>query len=98
MIRHKVGIDTITVISNSRAVADKIATPTMTDKTGTKASSPKALRVTFPSLPVCDAWAECTSHDSLHLTMLHGVTEMLYTVSGSSEANSNDVVSVSVEL
>ena len=49
MIRHKVGIDTITVISNSRAVADKIATPTMTDKTGTKASSPKALRVTFPS-------------------------------------------------
>ena len=48
MIRHKVGIDTITVISNSRAVADKMATPTMTDRTCTKPSSSKALRVTFP--------------------------------------------------
>ena len=51
-----------------------------------------------PSLPVCDAWAECTSHDSLHPAMLHGVTVMLYTVSGSSEVTSNDVVPFSVEL
>ena len=41
---------------------------------------------------------ECTSHDSLHPAMLHGITEMLYTVSGSSEVTSNDVVSFSVEL
>ena len=31
---------------------------------------------------VCTEW---TLHDSLHPTMLHGMTEMLYTVSGSSE-------------
>ena len=48
MIRHKVGIDTIAAISNSRAVADKMVTPTITDRNGTKASSLKALRVTFP--------------------------------------------------
>ena len=41
---------------------------------------------------------ECTSHDSLHPAMLHGVTVMLYTVSGSSEVTSNDLVSFSVEL
>ena len=41
---------------------------------------------------------ECTSHDSLHPAMLHGVTVMLYTVSGSSEVTSNDAVSFSVEL
>ena len=50
------------------------------------------------SLSVCDACTECTSHDSLHPAMLHGVTVMLYTVSGSSEVTSNDAVSFSVEL
>ena len=41
---------------------------------------------------------ECTSHDLLHPAMLHGVTEMLYTVPGSSGVTSNDAVSFSVEL
>ena len=49
----------------------------------------------FISESVC---TECTSHDSLHPAMLHGMTEMLYTVSGSSGVTSNDVVSFSVEL
>ena len=35
-------------ISNSRAMADKMATPTMTDRTCTKPLSPKAVQVTFP--------------------------------------------------
>ena len=41
---------------------------------------------------------ECTLHDSLHPAMLHGMTEMLYTVSGFSEITSNDVEPFSVEL
>ena len=63
-----------------------------------------------PSLPVCvvctesqisppnSVCTECTLHDSLHPAMLHGVTVMLYTVSGSSEVTSNDAVPFNVEL
>ena len=47
-----------------------------------------------PSFSVC---TECTSHDSLHPAMLHGMTVMLYTVSGSSEVTSNDALPFSVE-
>ena len=52
----------------------------------------------IPPDPPDSVCTECTSHDSLHPAMLHGVTVMLYTVSGSSEVTSNDVVSFSVEL
>ena len=54
-----------------------------------------------PTMLVSDSdsvCTECTSHDSLHPAMLHGMTVMLYTVSGSSEVTSNDVVFLSVEL
>ena len=41
---------------------------------------------------------ECTSHDSLHPAMLHGVTVMLCIVSGSSEVTSNDAAPFNVKL
>ena len=41
---------------------------------------------------------EYGSHDSLHPAMLQGMTEMLYTVSGSSEVTLNDAGPFSVEL
>ena len=41
---------------------------------------------------------ECTSHDSLHPAMLHGVTVMLCIMSGSSEVTSNDAEPFSVEM
>ena len=49
------------------------------------ASIAPCIQTISPSLPVCGVSTECTSHDSLHPAMLHGMTEMLYTVSGSSE-------------
>ena len=53
------------------------------------------LKLVSDSRSVC---TECTSHDSLHPAMLHGVTEILYTVSGSGEVISNIAVPFSVEL
>ena len=44
---------------------------------------------------VCTEWM---SHDLLHPAMLQGMTEMLYTVSGSSEAMLNDVEPFKVDL
>ena len=44
---------------------------------------------------VCTEWI---SHDSLHPPMLQGMTEMLYTVPGSSEVTMNDAVPFNVEL
>ena len=58
------------------------------------ASIAPCIQTISPSLPVCvvctesqisppnSVCTECTSHDSLHPAMLHGVTVMLYTVSG----------------
>ena len=52
-----------------------------------------------PSVLISDSvCTECTSHDSLHPAMLHGVTEMLYTVSGWIGVTSNDVEPFSVQL
>ena len=44
---------------------------------------------------VCTEWI---SHDSLHSAMLQGMTEMLYTVPGSSEVTMNDAVPFNVKL
>ena len=48
--------------------------------------------------PLSIVRTEWTSHDPLHPAMLHGMTEMLYTLSGSSEVILNDAPRVSVEL